>query len=66
MAVDEDGNSNLRIGLQLAARERTEKKKTAKTFAEYLNYLGQRALFPAESFVGLFFLAAFNSFNILS
>lgn len=47
---DEDGNSNLRVGLQLAARERIEKKKTAKTFAEYLNYLGQRALFPAESF----------------
>lgn len=47
---DEDGNSNLRIGLQLAARERIEKKKTAKTFAEYINYLGQRALFPAESF----------------
>ena len=47
---DEDGNSNLRIGLQLAARERVEKKKTAKTFAEYFNYLGQRALFPAESF----------------
>lgn len=49
-AFDEDGNSNLRIGLKLAARERIEKKKTAKTFAEYLNYLGQRALFPAESF----------------
>lgn len=47
---DEDGNSNLRIGLKLAARERIEKKKTAKTFAEYLNYLGQRALLPAESF----------------
>lgn len=47
---DEDGNSNLRIGLQLAARERIEKKKIAKTFAEYLNYLGQRALFPSESF----------------
>lgn len=47
---DEDGNSNLRIGLKLAARERIEKKKTAKTFVEYLNYLGQRALFPAESF----------------
>lgn len=47
---DEDGNSNLRIGLKLAARERIEKKKTAKTFTEYLNYLGQRALFPAESF----------------
>lgn len=47
---DEDGNSNLRIGLKLAVRERIEKKKTAKTFAEYLNYLGQRALFPVESF----------------
>lgn len=47
---DENGNSNLRIGLKLAARKRTEKKKTAKTFAEYLKYLGQRALFPAESF----------------
>lgn len=47
---DENGNSNLRIGLKLAAQERIEKKKTAKTFAEYLNYLGQRALFPAESF----------------
>lgn len=47
---DEDGNSNLQIGLKLAARERIEKKKTAKTFAEYLNYLGQRALFPVESF----------------
>lgn len=47
---DEDGNSNLRIGLKLAARERIKKKETAKTFSEYLNYLGQRALFPAESF----------------
>ena len=27
-----------------------KRKKTAKTFAEYLNYLGQRALFPSESF----------------
>lgn len=47
---DDDGNSNLRIGLKLAARERIKKKETAKTFSEYLNYLGQRALFPAESF----------------
>ena len=47
---DEDGNSNLRIGLKLATRERIKKKETAKTFSEYLNYLGQRALFPAESF----------------
>ena len=47
---DKDGNSNLEIGLELARREREAKKQTAKTFAEYLNYLGQRALFPAESF----------------
>ena len=47
---DKDGNSNLEIGLELARRERETKKQTAKTFAEYLNYLGQRALFPAESF----------------
>lgn len=47
---DDDGNSNLRIGLKLAARERIKKKETAKTFSEYLNYLGQRSLFPAESF----------------
>ena len=47
---DKDGNSNLEIGLELARRERIAKKETAKTFAEYLNYLGQRALFPAESF----------------
>ena len=47
---DKDGNSNLEIGLELACRERETKKATSKTFAEYLNYLGQRALFPAESF----------------
>lgn len=47
---DKDGNSNLEIGLELARRERENKKATSKTFAEYLNYLGQRALFPAESF----------------
>lgn len=56
---DEDGNSNLRIGLKLAARERIKKRETAKTFSEYLNYLGQRALFPAESFSS-------NSENIFS
>lgn len=64
---DEDGNSNLRIGLKLAARERIEKKKTAKTFAEYLNYLGQRALFPAESFSSasenIFSSEALNTFE---
>ena len=47
---DKDGNSNLEIGLELARRERLHKKENSKTFAEYINYLGQRALFPAESF----------------
>lgn len=49
-AVDKDGNSDLVIGLQLAARERIAKKENSTSYAEYLNYLGQRALFPAESF----------------
>ena len=66
---DEDGNSNLRIGLKLAARERIKKKETAKTFSEYLNYLGQRALFPAESFSSasenIFSSEALNKFESL-
>lgn len=49
-AMDEDGNSNIELGLQVAYNERKEKKRTAKTFADYINYLGQYALMPAESF----------------
>ena len=49
-AMDEDGNSNLEIGLRIAFEERTNKKKTSKTFAEYINYLGQYANMPSESF----------------
>ena len=49
-SVDKFGNSNLELGLQVAARGRANKKKTAKSYADYLGYLGQRALFPAESF----------------
>ena len=48
--VDEEGNSNLEIGLQIALNERELKKETAKTFADYINYLGQYALYPSESF----------------
>lgn len=48
--VDKFGNSDLTIGLQLAARGRAKKRKEAKSFADYLGYIGQRALFPAESF----------------
>ena len=49
-AMDEDGNSNLEVGLRIAYAEREKKKKTAKTFAEYINYLGQYANMPSESF----------------
>lgn len=49
-AMDKDGNSNIEIGLRIAYREREEKKKTAKNFAEYINYLGQYANMPCESF----------------
>ena len=48
--VDKDGNSNIEVSLKIAARERMQKKESAKTYAEYINYLGQYALFPAESF----------------
>lgn len=49
-AMDNDGNSNVEIGLKIAFKERDEKKKTAKTYAEYINYLGQYANMPCESF----------------
>lgn len=48
--VDKDGNSNLEIGLVIAKREREERKSTSKTYADYINYLGQYALTPSESF----------------
>lgn len=48
--VDKDGNSDIEVSLRIAARERINKKESAKTYAEYINYLGQYALFPAESF----------------
>lgn len=50
LAMDADGNSDLEMGLRIAHQERTNKKKTAKTFADYINYLGQYALMPSESF----------------
>lgn len=49
-AMDQDGNSNLEVGLRIAYNERKKKKDSAKTFADYINYLGQYALMPAESF----------------
>jgi hypothetical protein len=49
-AMDEDGNSDLELGLRIAFAERQHKKATSKTFADYINYLGQYAIMPAESF----------------
>ena len=49
-AMDADGNSDIEVGLRVAYKERLQKKQTAKTFAEYINYLGQYANMPSESF----------------
>ncbi len=48
--LDNDGNSNIEIGLRISFKERQKKKDTAKTFADYINYLGQYANMPSESF----------------
>lgn len=48
--VDKNGNSNIEIGLEISARERLNKKQNAKTYSEYINYLGQYANMPCESF----------------
>lgn len=49
-AMDKDGNSDLELGLRVAYAERKHKKETTDTFAKYINYLGQYALMPSESF----------------
>lgn len=48
--VDRDGNSDIEIGLQIAIKQRKEKKENSDSYAKYLNYLGQHALMPSESF----------------
>lgn len=48
--VDEYGNSNIAIGLEIARRERIKKKDSVKKYSDYINYLGQYALLPSESF----------------
>ena len=49
-AMDKDGNSDIEVGLRVAYKQRKEKKEESKTFAEYINYLGQYANMPTESF----------------
>ena len=48
--VDKDGNSDIRVGLEISRRERLKKKETVKKYSDYINYLGQYANFPSESF----------------
>lgn len=48
--LDADGNSNILVSLEIAKQERIKKKDNSKTYAEYINYLGQYANFPSESF----------------
>ena len=48
--VDKNGNSNILVGLEIAKRERIAKKESSESYAKYINYLGQYANFPSESF----------------
>ena len=48
--IDEYGNSNISVGLEISRLERIAKKEHSKTYAEYIHYLGQYANFPSESF----------------
>ena len=48
--VDEYGNSNILVSLEIARRERIAKKESCETYSKYINYLGQYANFPSESF----------------
>lgn len=49
-ALDKDGNSNMYVALEVAKRERIEKKNNVEKYSDYINYLGQYALTPSESF----------------
>lgn len=49
-AMDTDGNSDLEMGIRIAFMQREKERKESKTFADYINYLGQHAIMPAESF----------------
>lgn len=48
--VDNWGNSNINVSLEIAKRERLKKKESCEKYSDYINYLGQYALYPAESF----------------
>ena len=49
-AVDNDGNSDIALGYEIAEKERADYKKNNKSFSKYISYCGQYANMPAESF----------------
>jgi len=49
-SLDKFGNSNILIALEVAKRERIKKKESVEKYSDYINYLGQYALYPSESF----------------
>ena len=49
-ALDENGNSDLETAIRIAYKERKDVKENSKTFSDYVNYLGQYANMPSESF----------------
>lgn len=48
-AMDDNGNSNIPVAIRIAVAER-QAYKEHNTFDKFINYLGQYALYPAESF----------------
>lgn len=49
-SLDEDGNSDLKLGFEISQEEREIEKKNSKSFSKYISYCGQYANMPAESF----------------
>lgn len=49
-ALDENGNSDLETAIRIAYKECKDVKENSKTFSDYVNYLGQYANMPSESF----------------
>lgn len=49
-SLDDDGNSDIKLGFLIAEEERLDVKKTSKSFSKYISYCGQYANMPSESF----------------
>lgn len=49
-SLDDDGNSDIALGFQIAEEERAIEKAKSKSFAKFISYCGQYANMPSESF----------------